>query len=109
MTKKRENPIEIGKTEFQKIGYQLIDTIAEFFDDISDKPVTTTKTPKELQKILGNLSLPQDGLPAEELVSSTSKLLFDHSLFNGHPKFFGFITSSGAPIGGFSRFVSIFY
>ena len=45
------------------------------------------------------MSLPENGLPAEELISSTSKLLFDHSLFNGHPKFFGFITSSGAPIG----------
>lgn len=99
MTKKRENSIEIKKTEFQKIGYQLIDTIADFFDEISEKPVSTTKSPKELQKILGNLPLPENGLPAESLIASTSKLLFDHSLFNGHPKFFGFITSSGAPIG----------
>ena len=34
---KRENAIEISKTEFRKMGYQLIDTISEFFDDISDK------------------------------------------------------------------------
>jgi len=99
MTNKRENPIEINKTEFKKIGYELIDTISDFFDVISDKPVTTTKSPKELQKVLGNLSLPEYGLPAEKLLSSASKLLFDHSLFNGHPKFFGFITSSAAPIG----------
>ena len=26
-------------------------------------------------------------------------LLFDHSLFNGHPRFYGYITSSAAPIG----------
>ena len=99
MTEKRENSIEINKTEFRKIGYDLIDTISDFFDDISQKPVTTNKSPKELQNILGNLSLPKNGLPAEELIASTSKLLFDHSLFNGHPKFFGFITSSAAPIG----------
>ncbi len=99
MTKKRENSIEISKTEFRKIGYELIDTISDFFDVISEKPVTTSKSPKELQKVLGNFSLPKNGLPAEKLISSTSKLLFDHSLFNGHPKFFGFITSSAAPIG----------
>ena len=52
-----------------------------------------------MQKALGNLSLPKKGMPAEELLSSASKLLFEHSLFNGHPKFFGFITSSAAPIG----------
>lgn len=99
MTNKRENSIEINKTEFQKIGYELINTISDFFDVISEKPVTTSKSPKELQKALGNLSLPENGLSAEKLLSSTSKLLFDHSLFNGHPKFFGFITSSAAPIG----------
>src|SRR6185437_9227572 len=26
-------------------------------------------------------------------------LLFDHSLFNAHPRFFGYVTSSAAPIG----------
>ncbi|MDB9961636.1 pyridoxal-dependent decarboxylase [Oceanihabitans sp.] len=96
---KRENSIEINKAEFQKIGYELIDTISEFFEDISKKPVTTSKSPKELQNILGQLALPENGLPAEKLLSATSKLLIDHSLFNGHPKFFGFITSSAAPIG----------
>ena len=99
MTTKRENSIEMSKAEFQKIGYELIDTISEFFDVISEKPVTTTKSPAELQKTLGNASLPENGLPAEQLLSSASKLLFDNSLFNGHPKFFGFITSSAAPIG----------
>jgi len=99
MTDKRENSIEINKAEFQKIGYELIDTISDFFDDISKKPVTTRKSPEELQKALGSLSLPKNGLHAEKLLSTTSKLLFDHSLFNGHPKFFGFITSSAAPIG----------
>ena len=99
MNSKRENPIEINRTEFQKIGYELIDTIAGFFDDISEKPVTTSKSPKELQEVLGNSSLPKNGLPAGELLATASKLLLDHSLFNGHPKFFGFITSSPAPIG----------
>ena len=96
---KRENAIEINKAEFRKMGYQLIDTISEFLDDISDKPVTTSKSPKELQEVLGNASLPKEGKPAGQLLASASKLLFDNSLLNGHPKFFGFITSSAAPIG----------
>ena len=96
---KRENSIEISKTEFRKMGYQLIDTISDFLDDISNQPVTTTKSIKELQQLLGNSSLPNKGVSADELLISTSKLLFDNSLLNGHPKFFGFITSSAAPIG----------
>ncbi|MFT4662731.1 MAG: aromatic-L-amino-acid decarboxylase [Patiriisocius sp.] len=99
MANKRENSIDINKKEFRKMGYELIDTISDFFDDISNKPVTTSKTIKELQKELGNSSLPVNGRPANELISSTAKLLFENSLFNGHPKFFGFITSSATPIG----------
>jgi glutamate/tyrosine decarboxylase-like PLP-dependent enzyme len=33
------------------------------------------------------------------LLDQTTKLLLDHSLFNAHPKFWGYITGSGAPIG----------
>jgi glutamate/tyrosine decarboxylase-like PLP-dependent enzyme len=95
----RENSIEISKAEFQKIGYALIDTISDFFDDIANRPVTTSKSPKELQQMLGSASLPAQGMSAEKLLATTSELLLDHSLFNGHPKFFGFITSSAAPIG----------
>jgi aromatic-L-amino-acid/L-tryptophan decarboxylase len=33
------------------------------------------------------------------LLERSTRLLFEHSLFNGHPRFFGYITSSPAPIG----------
>ncbi len=99
MTKKRVNSIDINKEEFKKIGYKLIDSISDFIGTIDKKPVTITKSPRELQKILGDLSLPENGLSAEEILASASKLIINHSLLNGHPKFFGFITSSAAPIG----------
>ena len=34
-----------------------------------------------------------------ELLTEAARLLFDHSTFNGHPRFFGYITASAAPIG----------
>jgi aromatic-L-amino-acid decarboxylase len=99
MIENRDNPIEINKEEFQKIGYQLIDRIADFLDSIDKKQVTTTKTPSELQKILGDAPLPESGQPSSELLSNTTDLLFNNSLLNGHPKFMGYITSSAAPLG----------
>jgi glutamate/tyrosine decarboxylase-like PLP-dependent enzyme len=33
------------------------------------------------------------------LLRDAASLLFEHSLFNGHPRFYGYITSSAAPIG----------
>src|SRR5574339_17965 len=43
--------------------------------------------------------LPEDGCDARTLVEDAAHLLFQHSLFNGHPRFFGYVTSSPAPIG----------
>ncbi len=99
MIESRENAIEISKKEFQELGYQLIDRIADFMDSIDKKPVTTNKTPSELQKIIGNGSLPKNGTSPVELLSTTCDLLFNNSLLNGHPKFLGYITSSAAPLG----------
>lgn len=99
MTNHREAPIEMDKDAFRKIGYQLIDSIADFTENISQHPVTTGESPKKLQAILGDATLPYLGSPAAELFERATDLLFNHSLLNGHPKFFGFITSSPAPAG----------
>ncbi len=48
MIQNRDNSIEISKEEFQKIGYQLIDRIAELIDSIDKNPVTTTKSLADL-------------------------------------------------------------
>jgi len=95
----RETPIEINKQEFKEIGYQLIDSISDFLDTIRNKPVTPAESSEQLQKMLGDASLPEKGMPASELLNETADLLIKHSLFNGHPKFLGYITSSAAPIG----------
>ncbi|MFK5855443.1 MAG: aminotransferase class V-fold PLP-dependent enzyme [Bacteroidota bacterium] len=99
MKDNRETPIEIGKEDFKKFGYQLIDKIAEFIDTIDKKPVTRGESPSKLQVLLGDVSLPENGKSAEILLSETSDLMFKHSLLNGHPKFLGYITSSAAPLG----------
>jgi glutamate/tyrosine decarboxylase-like PLP-dependent enzyme len=99
MPDKRETPISISKDEFKKIGYQLVDTIAGFLDTIDQRPVTTGETPKQLQAILGDAPLPEEGSPPTELMAKAADLLIEHSLFNGHPKFMGYITAAPAPIG----------
>ena len=46
-----------------------------------------------------NGGLPESGSDPAELLRSVAPQLRDHSLYNGHPRFFGYITSSPAPIG----------
>jgi len=99
MKDNRESPFEMSGDEFKNIGYHLVDAIAGFLETIKQKPVTTGETPKQIQQILGNAPLPNDGTAATEIINRATELLFNHSLLNGHPKFFGYITSSPTPIG----------
>jgi aromatic-L-amino-acid/L-tryptophan decarboxylase len=99
MPNDRQSPIEMSKEEFKKAGYQLIDSIANFINTIKERPVTKAESTQQLQQFLGNLSLPENGTSTDKLLARASDLLFNHSLLNGHPKFFGYITSSAAPLG----------
>ncbi len=99
MTHYRKTPIEMDRDEFREAGYRLINTIAGFIGTIHKRKVTTGESPSEIRDILGDGSLPESGTPVPDIVDRTSDLMLNHSLFNGHPKFLGYVTSSPAPVG----------
>ncbi len=66
---------------------------------MDEKRVTTGETPKQIQTVLGNAFLPEHSSSVSEPFNRASDLLLNHSFLNGHPNFFGYITSSPAPIG----------
>ncbi len=58
------------------------------------------ESPADVRRALkADRGLPESGTDARQLLGEAAELLFRHSLFNGHPRFFGYITSSPAPIG----------
>lgn len=95
----RFSPIEMSPEEFRALGHELVDRIAELFGSLPDRPVTPGESPAQIRQALGGGPAPALGLPPEILMDEATRLLFDHSLFNGHPRFWGYITSSAAPIG----------
>jgi glutamate/tyrosine decarboxylase-like PLP-dependent enzyme len=95
----RVSPLELSPTEFRRLGHELVDQISDFLGSLRDRPVTTGETPAEIRALLGRTGLPETGAAPAALLPDTARLLFDHSLFNGHPRFMGYITSSAAPLG----------
>ncbi len=95
----RTAPAAMSSATFKKLGYALVDQIAAFYDSLPGRAVTTGEPPREIRTHLPDTGLPEHGMPADELLAETAKVLFDHSLHIGHPKFFGYITSPSVPIG----------
>lgn len=85
--------------EFRTAGHRLVDQIAEFMESVSSRPVTRGQSPSVVRGLIGEGSLPEAGTEASKLLDEACHVLFEHSLFNGHPRFFGYITSSAAPLG----------
>jgi glutamate/tyrosine decarboxylase-like PLP-dependent enzyme len=93
-------PLDMTPDEFRSLGYAAVDQIAGWLERLPDLPVTVDETPADTRRALqSDATLPEAGTDAGALLDQAARLLFDHSLFNGHPRFFGYITSSPAPIG----------
>ena len=96
----RRAPIEMTGAEFRDAGHGLVDRIADWLEALPHGPVTRDESPADVRRaVKADRGLPESGTDARQLLGEAAELLFRHSLFNGHPRFFGYITSSPAPIG----------
>ena len=96
----RAAPLDLTSGQFRSLGHDLVDRIADFLASIRTHPVTRVESPEQVRAALAaNRALPEEGQDPGALLRHAATLLFEHSLFNGHPRFYGYITSSAAPIG----------
>ena len=89
---------ELSREDFIENGRMLLEQIADHFDLLREKPVTPGEPPEHVRAVLGTERLPENGSNARKVLKEASDLLFAHSLFAGHPSFWGYIIGSGKPI-----------
>jgi aromatic-L-amino-acid/L-tryptophan decarboxylase len=103
----RHAPLAMDAATFRKLGHQLVDQLAGFLESVPFGPVTRNESPSVVRDALYLTGpLPEMGTEPGPLLEETAKLLFTHSLFNGHPRFFGYITAPPAPIGILGDFLA---
>jgi aromatic-L-amino-acid/L-tryptophan decarboxylase len=96
----RKAPLAMTPGEFRDAGHKLVDRLADLLASVPDRPVATGEGPAAIRDALGlGGPLPEDGADATSLLLRMADRLFEHSCFNAHPRFFGYITASPAPVG----------
>lgn len=95
----REVPLAIPTEEFRRLGHRLIDQIADLQASMSSRPVTAGEPPSSIRDLLGQAPLPEQGMAPEAILERATDLLIPHSLYNAHPRFWGYITAPPSPIG----------
>ncbi len=88
---------DMSKDEFRRFGHELIDWIADYFENIEDLPVLAQIEPGDLKAQLP-AEPPQKGEPMEEILADVDKLIVPALTHWSHPSFFAyFATSTSAP------------
>ena len=103
----RYAPLAMDAAMFRKLGHRLVDQLAGFLESLPLGPVTRDESPSVVRDALDLTgALPEMGTDPGPLLEKMAELLFAHSLFNGHPRFFGYITAPPAPIGILGDFLA---
>jgi aromatic-L-amino-acid/L-tryptophan decarboxylase len=90
--------------EFQQIGHQVVDLLAEYFDHIEEKPVFPDIEPQALTKLFDE-PLPQAPSEAEKVLAELQEKLLPYCTHVGHPGYMGLITPSPNPVGVIADFI----
>ncbi len=105
--RKRTAALELSPDTFREIGHSLVDQLADFLAALPSRAVTPAEAPAVVREaIASRRPLPEAGREAASITAEATELLIAHSLFNGHPRFFGYITSSAAPIGALADLIA---
>jgi glutamate/tyrosine decarboxylase-like PLP-dependent enzyme len=102
----RNSPIDLSPDEFRALGHELVDRMADTLHDMPRGLVTQGADAATVRAALGRSPVPAGGSEPRALLHETVDLLGAHNLYNGHPRFFGFITASAAPIGALAELVA---
>ena len=103
----RRTPVDMTPAAFAEMGHRLVDDLAELLATMRSRRLTPGHEPEEVRRLLdSDAGLPARGEDPAELLRATTRLLLDNSLYNGHPRFFGYITAGAAPLGVLGDFLA---
>ncbi|MCB0227153.1 MAG: amino acid decarboxylase, partial [Anaerolineae bacterium] len=89
--------------EIQRIGYQVVDIIAEYLATLPEKAVFTPFPKDSAEAFLSSTAAPQNGLDVETILEEFTAHIAPYPFGNGHPRFYGWVNSPPAVIGIFAE------
>ena len=88
---------DMSKEDFRRLGHELIDWIADYFEHIEELPVLAAIEPGDLKAQLPSTA-PAQGEPMEQIIADLDRLIVPALTHWSHPSFFAyFATSTSAP------------
>src|SRR4030095_7580806 len=107
ITNARQAALAISSEAFRAMGHELVDRIAAHMEQMPHGPVRPDESVAAVRRALDSERGRRENVcEPQALIARAADLLFEHSLFNGHPRFWGYITSSPSPVGVLGDFLA---
>ncbi len=90
--------------EFRDFGHQVVDVLAEHFEQIENKRVFPEEEPQRINQLFAE-PLPVDPTSPEIVLDELKDKLFPYCTNVGHPGYMGLITPSPNPMGVIADFI----
>lgn len=84
------SPWEWSAEEIKRVGYQVVDLVAEHLTQLPSEPVFQP-FPDELRQQWLATPVPQEGRPATEILAQFAREIEPYPFGNGHPRFAGWV------------------
>jgi glutamate/tyrosine decarboxylase-like PLP-dependent enzyme len=101
MATNRDSKWNWSDDEIRRVGYRVVDLIADYWTALPDRPVFQP-FPPELGASFLDGPLPHAGVDADTLLDEFASKVSAYPFGNGHPRFFGWVNSPPALIGVFA-------
>ncbi|MEZ5429567.1 MAG: pyridoxal-dependent decarboxylase [Pyrinomonadaceae bacterium] len=96
---------DMPKEDFRRFGYQLIDRIADYFENIEEYPVLSQIEPGWLTDKLPD-EAPEEGEDFADVLKDVDELVLPGVTHWNHPNFHGLFSTSTSSVGVFGEMLS---
>ena len=96
--------MHLSKDEFREYGYQLVDWLAEYFDNVDQYQVLPSIEPGDIRNMLP-VSAPERAEPMEEIIADLDRVVMPGVAHWQHPGWYAFFPSGGSPVSALGEFV----
>lgn len=100
--------VELGdmpREDFRKFGYEIVDFIADYFENLESFPVLSQNAPNDLKNALP-VSAPEKGEDFGEVLKDVERLILPAVTHWNHPNFHGLFSTSTSSVGVFGEMLS---
>src|SRR5437870_4885081 len=93
---------EWSREEIQRIGYRVVDLIADHFTSLPRDPVFRPVPPELAQRFLSTPA-PVEAVSPDDVLRTFAETVAPYPFGNGHPRFWGWVNSPPAVMGIFAE------